>query len=240
MFRDRVEPQLPQIEIIPIKTDGESGVIICRVGQSRLAPHRVTRTLVCPIRQSDRCEKMTMRQIQDLTLNISRGLERLKERLSERSERFQREFERIHEPEKSFGIRATAIPVGDEIRFDRVFRHRQIIKDLCEPWRTLQINPQIHNFHDIEPIYWRPILRGARAERYPEDNYTHKLSEHIYREIHCDGLIELGYLSGATELQGELWSFRISGYSTCSVYESDHSGPSYEKSSRYSYGGICR
>lgn len=88
VFRDCVEPQLPQIEIIPIKTDDESGVIIVRVGQSRLAPHRVTRTLVCPIRQSDRCEKMTMRQIQDLTLNISRGLERLKERLLERSERF--------------------------------------------------------------------------------------------------------------------------------------------------------
>ena len=199
VFRDCVEPQLPQIEIIPIKTDGENGVIICRVGQSRLAPHRVTRTLVCPIRQSDRCEKMTMRQIQDLTLNISRGLERLERRLSERSERFQHEFERIHEPEKSFGIRATAMPVGDEIRFDRVFRHRRIIEDLSEPWRTLQINPQIHNFHDLEPTHWRPILRGARAEYYNQETLTHKLTEHIYREIHCDGLIELGYLSGITE-----------------------------------------
>ena len=115
VFSDCVEPQLPQIEIIPIKTDGESGVIIIRVGQSRLAPHRVTRTLVCPIRQSDRCEKMTMRQIQDLTLNISRGLERLERRLSERSERFQHEFERINEPEKSFGIRATAMETKSDL-----------------------------------------------------------------------------------------------------------------------------
>ena len=162
VFRDRVEPQLPQIEIIPIKTDGESGVVICRVGQSRLAPHRVTRTLVCPIRRSDRCEKMSMRQIQDLTLNISRGLERLERRLSERSERFQQEFERINEPEKSFGIRATAIPVGDEIRFDRVFRYSRIIDDLSNRGEQLCKRKTALGIH--EPTHWRPILRGARAE----------------------------------------------------------------------------
>ncbi len=199
VFRDCVEPQLPQIEIIPIKTDDESGVIICRVGKSRLAPHRVKRTLVCPIRQSDRCEKMTMRQIQDLTLNISRGLERLERRLSERSKRFQQEFERIDEPKKSFGIRATAIPVGDEIRFDRVFRHRRIIEDLSEPWRSAlqsKDGTRIYDSIDTEPTHWRPILRGARAEYFSEENHPQKVSEQIYREIHCDGLIELGHLSG--------------------------------------------
>ena len=208
VFRDCVDPQLPQIEIIPIKTNGESGVIICRVGQSRLAPHRVTRTLVCPIRQSDRCEKMTMRQIQDLTLNISRGLERLERRLSERSERFQQEFERIEEPEKAFGIRATAIPVGDEIPFDRIFRQGRIIDDLSEPWRSalqrkdgLQRNDgsRIYDDQHNEPTHWRPILRGARAEYFSEDAYPHKLPEQIYREIHCDGLIELAHLSGTYE-----------------------------------------
>ncbi len=199
VFRDCVEPQLPQVEIISIKTDGESGVIIIRVGKSRLAPHRDKRTLVCPIRQSDRCEKMTMRQIQDLTLNISRGLERLEKRLSERSERFQQEFERIEEPEKAFGIRATAIPVGDEIRFDRILRHGRIIDDLCEPWRSAlqrKDGTRIYDSIDTEPTHWRPILRGARAEYFSEENHPQKVSEQIYREIHCDGLIELGHLSG--------------------------------------------
>ena len=204
VFRDRVEPQLPQIEIIPIKTDGESGIIICRVGQSRLAPHRDKKTRICPIRRSDRCEKMSMREIQDLTLNISRGLERLEKRLSERSERFQQEFERIEEPKKAFGIRATAIPVGDEIRFDRVFRHHRIIEDLCEPWRSAlqrKDGTRIYDASDTEPgSRWRPILRGARAERYPEDNSPQKASKQIYREIHCDGLIELGHISGPTPL----------------------------------------
>lgn len=197
VFRDCVEPQFPQIEIIPIKTDSENGVIICRVGQSRLAPHRVTRTLVCPIRRSDRCEKMSMREIQDLTLNISRGLERLERRLSERSEQFQHEFKRINKPEKSFGIRATAIPVGDEIRFDRVFYQGRIIEDLSEPWRSAlqsKDGTRIYDAQNNEPTHWRPILRGARAEFYSEE--TRKLPEQIYREIHSDGLIELGHLSG--------------------------------------------
>ena len=209
VFRDRVEPQLPQIEIIPIKTDGESGIIICRVGQSRLAPHRDKKTRICPIRRSDRCEKMSMREIQDLTLNISRGLERLEKRLSERSERFQQEFERIEEPQKAFGIRATAIPVGDEIRFDRIFRQGRIIDDLSEPWRSALQNKdgtRIYDSIDTEPTHWRPILRGARAEYHPDftDNYRffnnnqepRSYTEQIYREIHCDGLIELGHLSG--------------------------------------------
>ena len=71
VFRDCVEPQLPRLEIfaVPVK-DGE-GIVIIRVGRSRLAPHRVTKTLVCPIRRSDRCEKMTMREIQDMTLNLN-------------------------------------------------------------------------------------------------------------------------------------------------------------------------
>lgn len=203
VFRDCVEPQLPQIEIIPIKTDDENGVIIIRVGQSRLAPHRVTRTLVCPIRQSDRCEKMTMRQIQDLTLNISRGLERLERRLSERSERFHQEFERINEPEKAFGIRATAMPVGDEIPFDRVFHHGRIIENLSEPWRSAlqsKDGTRIYDAQNNRPTHWRPILRGARAEYFSEENHPQKVSEQIYREIHCDGLIELGHVSGPTPL----------------------------------------
>ena len=40
VFRDRVEPQLPRIDIFAVRTRGERGVVIFRVGRSRLAPHR--------------------------------------------------------------------------------------------------------------------------------------------------------------------------------------------------------
>ena len=38
VFRDCVEPQLPRLEVLAVPTEGESGVIIIRVGRSRLAP----------------------------------------------------------------------------------------------------------------------------------------------------------------------------------------------------------
>ena len=49
VFRDCVEPPLPRIEIfsVPIKGKDE-GVVIIRVGRSRLAPHRITKNRVCP------------------------------------------------------------------------------------------------------------------------------------------------------------------------------------------------
>ena len=119
--RDCVEPQLPSIEIFAVPTDGDCGVVVIRTGRSRMAPHRVKPTRKCPIRRSDRCEEMTMREIQDLTLNLSRGLERLERQLETRSKRLEKEFERITSPDRAHGLRVTAAPVGDDIRFERVY-----------------------------------------------------------------------------------------------------------------------
>ena len=197
VFRDCVEPQIPQIEIFSVATDGDSGVVVFRVGQSRLAPHRVTKTLECPVRRADRCEGMSMREIQDMTLNVSRGLERLERRLSERSEGFAQEFGVLVTPEEAFGIRLTAVPVGDEIRFDRVFRRHQVVEGLEEPWhrvcRHIGEERQIQAPFIEAPHNWRPLLRAARAEsRYIRDIKRDRYN--CYREIHCDGLIELGFV----------------------------------------------
>ena len=202
VFRDRVEPQLPQLEVFAVPTDGQGGVIIIRVGRSRLAPHRVTKTLVCPIRRSDRCEEMTMREIQDMTLNVSRGLERLEKRLFERSERFEEEFKRLQTPEDAFGIRLTATPVGEEIRLDRVFWKGDLAEELRKPQISVFRRPEngdktelggLERIHSLSPSNWRPRLRAARSE----DAHRHadSLLRNSYQELHCDGLIELGFVS---------------------------------------------
>ena len=81
IFRDGVDPQLPSIEIFPVPTNGvDEGVVIFRTTRSRLAPHRVKGTLICSIRRWDRSEAMSMREIQDMTLNVTRGLERVSKR----------------------------------------------------------------------------------------------------------------------------------------------------------------
>ena len=205
VFRDCVEPQLPRLEVFAVPTESESGVIIMRVGRSRLAPHRVTKTLVCPIRRSDRCEDMTMREIQDMTLNVSRGLERLERRLRERSERFQQEFDRLQTPEDAFGIRLTATPVGEEIQIDRVFHQSSIINEFSMQWRTVKRQLNFNRHTLVSPFNppssdWRPILRGTRAERYSDRS---KHSNNYYRELHCDGLVELGIVVCSAEFRSE-------------------------------------
>ena len=207
VFRDRVEPPLPQIEVFAVPVKGEEGVVVCRVGQSRGAPHRVTRTLLCPVRRSDRCEPMTMREIQDLTLNVSRGLEWLDKRPSARSERFTHEFGRLRTPEDAFGIRLTAAPVGDDIRIDRVFRQGRLAEEFNEPWCTVLFSQGSKvrelNGHWETPRHWHPRLRAARAE--VSYNFSGvNLDFNSYQELHCDGLVELGFVCvGGVSAGGE-------------------------------------
>ena len=202
VFRDCIEPHIPGIEIIPIIKRDDAGAVVIRVGRSRLAPHRVTLSLVCPIRRSDRCEKMTMREIQDLVLNLARGTEKLDTLLTERSERFKEEFRDFSDwDQDAIGIRATAVPLGDEIWFDP--SHEALRDELA--WHSVIASSgddcselsggsiKIPSTND-----WRPILRGARMEgneyHYRSVN-DHSLIKKLYREIHCNGLVELGLTS---------------------------------------------
>ena len=193
VFRDGVDPQIPSLEIFAVPTDGVSGVAIIRVGKSRMAPHRVEPTRRCTIRRSDRCEPMSMREIQDLTLNLSRGLERLNRRLEERSGGFQQEFERLHTPERAFGVRVTAVPVIDEIMFDRVYN----LDSLHPPFLEVSFFDRFLGRRNIENIdapdssVWRPMLRAARSDFGSLDSH----SRYSYNEIHCDGLVESVALS---------------------------------------------
>ena len=204
VFGNCVEPHIPGLEVIPIKTDVDAGAIVIRVSRSRLAPHRVVPSLVCPIRRSDRCEKMTMREIKDLVLNLARGTEKLDTLLTERSERFEEEFRGFSDwNQDAIGIRATAVPLGDEIWFDpshealrdELAWHSVIASsgdDLCElEGGSLKIPAAAKD--------WRPILRGARMEKYSHPRYLAdaalNVTKKVYREIHCNGLVELGLTS---------------------------------------------
>ena len=200
VFRDRVDPQLARVEMVGIEIKGDgSGVVVIRVGKSRLAPHRVTRTLVCPVRQGDRSEEMGMRQIHEMTLNVSRGLRGLKEQFTERSQRFHEEFERIEEHEDAFGIRVTAIPVIDEIHLDHVFRQGRVAEELETPWCLIvdRVRGQKLDIpNEFPPSFWQPVLRGARAES-SSSNPGYRPVYLDYREIYCDGMVEIGLVSAA-------------------------------------------
>ena len=194
VFRDDVDPQIPGLEIFPVRTDGDSGVVIIRVGKSRMAPHRVESTRRCTIRRSDRCEPMSMREIQDLTLNTQRGMDRLENRLSQRSKAFLQEFGRLSTPDEAFGIRATAVSVGNDITFERVFGRN----DLYRPPFVISWLDRNETIVGDHPSSWRPILRGARSDSGRHEDWTavgEDWSRYHYEEVHSDGLVEVVELS---------------------------------------------
>ena len=205
VFRDCVEPQIPSVEISAIPTDGDNGTVVIRVGKSRMAPHRVKPTRKCPIRRSDRCEEMTMREIQDLTLNLSRGLELLERRLALRSERFVEELNHLKSPEKCYGIRVTAAPVGEGIQFDRVYNEDK----LYGTWRSVSLfsgDREIKLGFPLWAMLWQPMLRAARCEY---SRQTSGKEFDMYREIHHDGLVEIGLVSCKDYDINEQYQLRI-------------------------------
>ena len=208
VFRDCVEPQLPHIEIFAVVVQDSAGVVIIRASRSRLAPHRVTTTRVCPIRRADRCEPMTMREIQDMTINLSRGLQRIEDALSQRSALFSQEFDRLQTPNDAFGLRLTAIPVAEDIRNESLLRNHQPETGLrppnTNPVRRLPGQDSPHVLQGIEHLYdarhdvWEPRLRAVRSESpYQRDSAAPGLDFNSYRELHANGLLEIGMVAVA-------------------------------------------
>lgn len=204
VLRDRVEPQLPILDVIPITTEGDEGVIVFRTGKSRQGPHRVNftkHTWKCPIRRYDRCEAMSMRGIQDMTLNLARGLEGLEKRLRTRGAGFQKEFERLETPEDAFGFRMTAAPVGDDIRFSAVYSGGNLVEELRPPKISVKRTKDgvglflnsIEEFYLLSMQGWRPMLRAARSEA--NLGTSAGFQQRAYVEVHADGLLEFGFVA---------------------------------------------
>lgn len=183
--RDCVDPPLDRLQGVGVPIgDAGAGVVALRVDRSPDAPHRLESSRECFIRRADRTEKMTMREIQDLTLLTSRGMQDLDTRLQARRDEYE---SAIQDPEFSApgfltSVRMTAIPVWPitlpPVRRDSPSMPRmsnatiRMGNDLVGVWRPPFMNDQ------------RPIIRGWRqSETLPGKHWSY-----ISRE---DGLSEI-------------------------------------------------
>ena len=213
VFRDCIDPQLPHVEIFGVETEGDAGVVVVRVPKSRLAPHRDTKTFHCWVRRSNRSEPMGMREVQDMTINLSRGLQRIEEELAGRSRELAEQVDRFCPPYGAYGLRFTATPVTGDIRIDRLLHGHELEPRFQPP--TLAVMRRLPGrgtpvpVESIDTVYqprfssWTPRLRAARNEylhpaRYARDSHAVTM----YRELHCHGLVETGLLSLHTENDG--------------------------------------
>ena len=127
----------------------------------------------------------------------------LEKRFSVRSENFQQEFQHLKDPEKAFGIRFTAIPVDDEVRLDCVFCNGTIAEQFKELQPRVFIQEGDHNKRLLKDEgtfsslrWWSIPNGGARQTSAVGDT---KFSVHSYRELHRDGLIEMGFVSDSRD-----------------------------------------
>ena len=199
IFRDCVEPIISSLEILAIQTEGNRGVLMLRVGRSRSAPHRVKISNRCTIRRQDRCEELSMMEIQDLTLNTTRGLKRISKDLKDRKKRFEKEFDRLTDPNKAIGVRLTGVAVDERRDINQLYVNRTIDQRFSLPLFEIKQADQLLSEHrylsECLSGSDRPILRGARQEMY---RICTPLLDFAFGEIHCTGLIELGFLSAGT------------------------------------------
>ena len=153
-----------------------------------------------------------MREIQDMTLNMARGLERLDKKLQEREKRFKHEFERLSAPERAYGIRITAVPVGDDLRLQRIYqKQNRLVKEIVPP--TLAVMRQMPDKdlvrvdrtnglpERIRDLGWTPQLRAARTRSLYDHDPPIKVNQDDYIELHCDGLVEFGFVSVITNVK---------------------------------------
>jgi Schlafen, AlbA_2 len=197
MCRDCIEPKLPVLEVAGVSVaDDEAGVVVFHVPRSRMAPHRHTVTKECYVRRADRTEKMTMREIQDLTLQVERGLAAIERQFQERREQFARRFAAFRGMNtNAFGLRATLVPLTP-IYVDRVHQNAATSPPAHKLWATSQDGRSFDlDFRD-RGAAWRPLIRGSL-------NFDSSRGLTNSREVHCDGLIEYIVMhQGETEKSG--------------------------------------
>lgn len=129
---------------------------------------------------------------------MTQGFKNLNKKFSARSQRFQQEFQHLKDPENAFGVRFTAVPMGDKIRLGHLFCCGMIAEKLKEPECSVFVQKGDTNkrilkgMHFFPSFRWWSIASGAR-QTYPTGGT--KFSVHSYRELYRDGLVEIGFVS---------------------------------------------
>ena len=188
--RDCIEPQIPLLEVSGVTTnESEGGVVIIHIPQSRLAPHRHLQTRECYVRRADRAEKMTMREIQDLTLHTERGMAKIDGIFNNQKNKFEKRVESFGKTThgKKYGVRITALPTSD-IYLNDIHNHTEVKSDIQQ--FTVSIGGQSYKLYfPFHGEGWKPILRGTYTESRKNTDYF------FSTEIQNSGLVELVFLS---------------------------------------------
>lgn len=192
--RDLIRPAIPMLAIRGMVTeqDNESGVVVARVPKSREAPHRLEvkgAEKECYKRVRDRTETMTMREIQDLTFSVRRGLDAIAERLNAHAQAFHTWADAmpLSEGKARAAVRVTLTPSTADLMIDRVHSIAEVTP-VNQKWALLlggnrKKEAELYSFFSD----WKPVLRGTECSIQDEDERQHV-------RLSCDGTINYEFI----------------------------------------------
>lgn len=166
--RDLVEPPLPTFEARGIATGAQGeGILILRVPASRNAPHWHRETREVLVRRGDRSERMSMRDIQELTLQRAAEASRAETELANRTAAFNSELDKLAQHADlmaHYGVRVSLVPALETIRVPRDW-----MRTLQPHFQSFVAGSERQMLEMSLPCLsftTRPVLRG---ERYATD-----------------------------------------------------------------------
>lgn len=193
--RSCIEPPIPLLSTHSVVTlqDG-SGVVIIRVPRSRLAPHRLSQDKgirECYHRVGTRTERMTMRQIQELTFSVARGTDSVVARLQALQEdcRHWADADSTRADVRRLILRVAAVPTSAEVYINPVHG----IEALRPTARSYHVKFPNGSEEVIlvprPPFNWRPIVRGTEATKEDPPTQMSSRSSRTRMQLFCDGAI---------------------------------------------------
>jgi hypothetical protein len=180
-----IDPPIPTLQVRAISTAGDAGLIVFRIPRSRLAPHRVDPTKECYHRVRHETKPLTMRQIQDLTFSVARGLDQIERRLEGLRLGFDAWVAHFGlSSERHLGMYVACVPSSTDCFLDQVHGVEQVRPS--QRMVGLEVRKGQPSYVLATPfdVYqWAPILRGSEGFASIPYAGDARLS------VHCDGSI---------------------------------------------------
>jgi hypothetical protein len=183
-----IDPRLPALQVRGVAMDDAGrGVLIFRVTPSPAGPHRVASDGHAFIRRGASSVKMTMREIQDLTLDLARGAERLDELFAGRAAAFEGWLQHSQPGERG-GVRITAVPLAPLPRTQRIASNSQ--PPVIPPRYVVKAGGTDTDLLVPQHGFARPIVRGLRR---------HAHDDSVRVDILESGLVDFWYNQAVTQ-----------------------------------------
>lgn len=203
--RDWFDPPVPSLRCRGVEMeDSAEGVVVCRVPPSPEAPHRLkTKDIHQAFRRiGDESRPMSMREIQDLTIEKARGMARVDQAFAARQANYL--LVRIPESEdlRAIGFRITLVPLSRPLAIDRPYAHEDLFERQSSVmgsfagggWHGLHAIDRNSPGHTTSPP--QPILRGGQrvwrwhfAKGAP--NHEKRYNEIARVEVYGDGDVDI-------------------------------------------------